>query len=97
MDVGEITDSDTALIRYSEMFENCKISKQTANFLACIKQLIELSNCFYYAIVDMYDRKRVDEVGKEYFCKAQELEDVLFGFVKESNTDKILLNEVIEI
>ena len=83
-------------IRYSEMFAKCKIAKCTANYLACIKQLHDLSNSFYDVLEAVYGEK-AEELIEDYNQKKGELEDIMFHFLQDSINENIVSNEVSEI
>ena len=92
------TETRGSYSRYSEMFTKCTISKHTANFLACIKQLYDLSDSFYEAHVETYGEVQTEEFFTErYIKKREELEEVLLLVLRQSITENIALNKVNEI
>ena len=61
------------------MFAKCKIGKCMANYLACIKQLNDLSNSFYDALSEEYGEIQANKLNEDKFCqKRNKLESELF-------------------
>jgi hypothetical protein len=75
---------------YSKLIENCTISEQTKRFLACIKMLTDLYGCVYDAIKFMYGEDGTDRlIDESYTRKSNELESVLYDFLRESISDNL--------
>ena len=83
---------------YSEMLQNCKISKNTANFIACKMALFDLFDQTFNAVVEMFGKIRADEIMEgEYLKKSRKLEEVLDGFINDSIYENICNTEFYEI
>jgi hypothetical protein len=82
---------------YSKTIENCRISGQTAKFLACIAMLSDLYGYVSKAVASMYGDK-VDEIIDESFNgEYTKLESVLYDFLRQSVCDKLNHETISEI
>ena len=83
---------------YSEMLQNCKISKETANFMSCVKSLHDLSDQVYDSLMEMFGEQRAEELfNSQYYQKRDKLESVLYRFLRESINENICSLEFDEI
>lgn len=83
---------------YSKIIENCRISESTSKFLACIVMLSDLYGYVNEAVKFMYGSRNVDEIIDESFHdKHHELESVLYGFLRQSVSDKLTSETIREI
>ena len=89
---------ETDKVNYVEILQNCRISKNTANCLACIMVVNDLYDKVFEALMDVYGENTADEIIHEGFQeKYAEIESVLYGFVNDSireNINSINLTEI---
>ena len=83
---------------YSEMLQNCKISKKTANFISCKMALSDLFNQMCEAIKEMYGEEQTTHIIEgNYFKKSCKLGKVIDKFITDSIYENICCNNFDEI
>jgi hypothetical protein len=82
---------------YSKLVENCTISEQTGKFLACILSLSDLFSKVYEAVMFMYGERADEIINNGYYQKSNELELVLYDFLRYSINDKLDSETINEI
>ena len=75
------------------MLQSCKISKQTANFIACKIALFDLNNLVCDAIIEMYGEYNVDAAQNNYSKKSNKLLSEIDKFITYSIEDHIYCND----
>ena len=74
---------------YSEHLKKCRISKETADCLACILCLYDLNDKVYKTVAQYFGDQQAEKINVEYEKKSRELEDVIFDYVRGSIFDKV--------
>ena len=75
---------------YSEWLQYCRVSKETADFLACILCLYDLNDKVFETVAKYFgDEQAEKKINDEYEQKSRELEDVIFNYVRGSIYDKV--------
>ena len=89
---------DVDKVNYEVILQNCMISKQTANFLACVIALHDLYGNVSDALIKMYGDEQADVIlSKKFDAKFNKVESVLYGFVNQSVKDNIFFENLNEI
>ena len=75
---------------YSEWLQFCRVSKETADFLACILSLYDLNDKVFETVAKYFGVQQAEKkINDEYEKKSRELEDVIFDYVRGSIYDKV--------
>ena len=100
---AENPSAQTALIHdtgnYSEVLQNCRISKRTANFIACTMALFDLYGKISDALKEMYGEEQTVDILKKIDIDetVDVLESKLYGFVTGSIKENIVVANLTEI
>jgi len=82
---------------YPEIIQGCKISRETANFIACLMILNDLYGHVETSLKDVYGDSQLETVIAAYDTKSGKLKDVICGFITDSiydNVSLITLNKI---